>query len=138
MLRVKGRKQSWFEIIVGIATIIGCGATIKGVSMIGTIINTEIEVSEQTYVNQFINDIYNESTTRTDTVIVRNNDTVLIQTPAPIKIISDDTQDTLYLKLPPRIVSAKVLYVDSIRNEFTKFKLQQSREFSKFKEQYGL
>lgn len=136
---MKERKKTWFEILVGIATIISCGATVAALFMVRTIRNyTKIQVSEQMYVNQFINNIYNESTTRTDTVIVRNNDTVLIQTPAPIKIISDDTQDTLYLKLPPRIVSAKDLYVDSIRNEFTKFKLQQSREFSKFKEQYGL
>lgn len=123
-----------------IATITGCITTIIGLFMVKKIINnTTTVINEQTtynnQYNQLMNLFYNIGITKIDTIVVNNKDTSYIQTPAPIKIIREDTDDTVLMTLPPRRLSSEELYFENYRKEFTKFKEEQINEFNKFKEQ---
>lgn len=137
---MKVPEKRTFEKIVGIATIIGCIATIIGLFMVKKIINnTTTVINEQTTYNNQYNQLmslfYNIGITKIDTIVVNNKDTVYIQTPAPIKIIREDTDDTVLLTLPPHRMSPENLHFENYRKDFTKFKEEQINEFNKFKEQ---
>lgn len=121
------------DIIVGIATIISCIATIIGLFMVKEIINnTTTVIDEQaTYNsrnNQLINFFYNIGAPKIDTIVVNNKDTAFIQTPTSIKIIREDIEDTILMTLPPRRLTNEDLYFKNHRKEFAKFKEQQTKE----------
>lgn len=130
---MKTAEKKTFEKMVGIATIIGCIATIIGLFMVKKIINkTTTVIDEQTTYNsrnnQLINFFYNIGAPKIDTIVINNKDTAFIQTPAPIKIIREDIEDTILMTLPPRRLSNEDLYFKNHRKEFAKFKEQQTKE----------
>lgn len=75
-----------------------------------------------------MNLFYNIGITKIDTIVVNNKDTAYIQTPAQIKIIREDIDDTVLMTLPPRRMSPEDLYFENHRKEFAKYKEQQAEE----------
>lgn len=110
---MKAPEKKTFEKVVGIATIIGCIATIIGLFMNNIL---KIEATKD------------DTTAHNDTIVTSNLDTVFLQITTHEKKNKDNIEVTPFFPFSPHQMPPDSFNNDNYEKEFTKIKEQQAKE----------